>query len=148
MCIREFIWTILLMFNPVTSHKPFLCSPLETDRKEQKFQTSSSVRIFFSLWNWGLILLFFSKSAIEDLLKVLLAHQMAQVFSLSFYNIITVSWRNGQIFWVNAGCKDPCWLLDCFFFNWIYLRNWTLMVPTTLQRTSSLHKSVLITGLF
>lgn len=42
------------MFNPVTSHKPFLCSPLETDRKkEQKFQTSSSVVAqlgFFSIF--------------------------------------------------------------------------------------------------
>lgn len=34
------------------------------------------------------------------------------------------------------------------FFYWMYLRNWTLMVPTTLQRTSSLHKFVLVTGLF
>lgn len=111
----------MLIFDPVTSHRPFLCFPLETNRKEQKFQTSSSVVaqlgfsiFFFLIWDWRLVFLVF-KSATEDLFIIsIISSSNGTVlwYGHSFCACVLKIWPN---LWVNAVCKGPCWL------QWVFL---------------------------
>lgn len=114
-------WCLILW-----SHKPFLCFPLETGRKEQKFQTSSSVVAqlgffcIFLIWDWGLIFLFFKSSTGKLFIKSIISSSNGTgVFPLLQYghSFCACVLKKSLNLWVSAGCKDPCWLLWGFLLD-------------------------------
>lgn len=95
-------------------------------KRAEKFQTSSSVIaqlgfflyfFFFETGDWSF---YFLNLLLKNyLLKVLLDHWMTQVFSLLQYghSFCACVLKKSLNLWVNAGCKDPCWLLWVFLLD-------------------------------